>query len=320
MTLTVEMSEVEALRAEIRALKEQLDNKTRIATRAMATYQQRALQMEENAAELRAANDEVHRINERLSDTLRMLELRDRTITNDLEQAQRFQQLILPDPPPSERVRFGVFYRPAELVGGDVYDIYERRNGEFRVFLADATGHGVQAALRTMLLKAEYDRVKEANSPEQTLTALNANIAKRYPGLEMQCSASCFDIVPGDNGRSRIRYATAAHPPMLVFKDRKATSLYQAGPFLGVVHAIELEPIELEIEAGTRVLIYSDGLEDQWNASQQEFGLDRVEAAIGDRERDLRAAVEHLINEWNLFLSGTSPDDDATLIAAECVS
>lgn len=321
MNATTEvMSDVEALRAEIRELKSQLEAKTRIATRAMATYQQRALQMEEHAAELRAKNDEVRRINDRLSDTLRTLEERDRLITNDLEQAQRFQELILPDPPESDRVCFSVFYRPAELVGGDVYDIFERRPGEFRVFLADATGHGVQAALRTMLLKAEYDRLKEANTPEQTLVALNANITANYPGLEMQCSASCFDIVLGVRGKARVRYATAAHPPLLVFRNgAPAAPLYQAGPFLGVVPRIELEPIDIEIDAGHRLLVYSDGLEEQWNASHQEFGLARVEAALGHRDCDLTAAVQRLVDDWTTFLAGNRPDDDATLIAAECL-
>jgi sigma-B regulation protein RsbU (phosphoserine phosphatase) len=313
-------NELETLRSEIRELRSQLEAKTRIATRAMATYQQSALQMEEHAAELRTANDEVRRINDRLSETLHTLEQRDRLITNDLEQAQRFQSLILPRPPESDRVKFGLFYRPAELVGGDVYDIYERRPGEFRIFLADATGHGVQAALRTMLLKAAYDRLKDASSPEQTLMALNENVTANYPGLEMQCSASCFDLVVGAGGKARVRYATAAHPPLLVFRNGVSTPLYQAGPFLGVVPKIELKPMDLELETGDRLLIYSDGLEEQWNGANQEFGLSRVETAIGDREHDLSTAVQRLIDDWTAFLGGNRPDDDATLIAAECVA
>lgn len=140
--------------------------------------------------------------------------------------------------------------------------------------------------------------------------ALNASITANYPGLEMQCSASCFDIVVGMRGKARIRYATAAHPPLLVFRNGTATS---AGPFLGVVPNIELEPIDLEIDAGQR------GLEEQWNPANQEFGMARVEAALGDRGRDLPAAVQRLVDEWTAFLGGSRPDDDATLIAAECL-
>jgi serine phosphatase RsbU (regulator of sigma subunit) len=310
--------DLETLQSELRDLRAQLDAKTRIATRALATYQQRALQMEEHAAELRAANEEIRRVNARLSETLRVLEQRDRHITNDLEQARRFQQRILPDPPAADRLAFAILYRPAELVGGDVYDIWERAPGTFRVFLADATGHGVQAALRTMILKAEYDRIKiDARGPEHALMALNTKISAVYPGLELQCTASCFDISVDGDGRGSVRYATAAHPPLLVIGDSAPKTVYQPSPFLGVVPDIALEPVEVELRRGDRVLIYSDGLEEQWNGNGQEFGIERVEAAIGDRDHRIDQAVQRLGADWDAFLAGSRPEDDATLIAVE---
>jgi serine phosphatase RsbU (regulator of sigma subunit) len=306
------------LAAELEELRAQLAAKTRIASRALATYQQRTLLMEEHAAELRAANEEVRRVNDRLSEALRVLEERDRRITDDLEQARRFQERILPAPPEADRLRFSVFYRPAELVGGDVYDIWERSPGHFRVFLADATGHGVQAALRTMLLKAEYDRIKiEAKAPEELLVALNGRIAAVYPGLELQCTASCLDVELGPEGSARVRYATAAHPPLLHVQRAQTVSVYQPGPFLGVVPHIELEQVELTLQAGERLLVYSDGLAEQWNAQGSEFGIERVEAALADRTVDLEAAVNRLIADWDAFLGGRTPDDDATLVGIE---
>lgn len=306
------------LEEQIKELRAQLDAKTRIATRALATYQQRALQMEEHAAELRAANDEIRRMNSRLSETLQTLEERDRRITSDLEQARRFQQRILPAPPESKHARAAVFYRPAELVGGDVYDVWERSRGVFRFFLADATGHGVQAALRTMLLKAEYDRCKlEALTPEQALMMLNAKIGAAYPGLEMQCTATCFDLITTGDGPARVRYATAAHPPLLVLHGNDVRSIYQPGPFIGVVPEIVLEPVEIELAPGDRILAYSDGLEEQWNAAGIEFGLERVTRALADRAVDITGAVDQLMGEWDDFLGTQRPDDDATLLAVE---
>jgi hypothetical protein len=54
-----------------------------------------------------------------------------------------------------------VQYYPMSEVGGDIYDITEIRPGCVRIFLADAAGHGVQAALVTMIIKGEYEKVKE---------------------------------------------------------------------------------------------------------------------------------------------------------------
>ena len=103
----------------------------------------------------------------------------------------------------------------------------------------------------------------------------------------------------------------------MIFRDGDCRSLYQAGPFLGVVSDIALEAIDVELAARSRVLLFSDGLEEQWNASDEEFGMARVEHAIGDSSRDLGGAVDHLVAEWTAFLSGKRPDDDATLIAIE---
>ena len=133
----------------------------------------------------------------------------------------------------------------------------------------------------------------------------------------MQCTAACFDLITTDGGPTRVRYATAAHPPLLVVSGGTARSVYQPGPFIGVVPDIQLEAVEFEIEPGDRLLAYSDGLEEQWNTDGHEFGLDRVANAIGDRGVDLQRSIDRLVAEWDDFLAGSRPDDDATMIAVE---
>ena len=77
-------------------------------------------------------------------------------INDDLGQARSFQRCILPQLPPSEALRFSALYLPAEMVGGDIYDVFTLGPRRYRLFLADATGHGVQASLRTMVLRTKY--------------------------------------------------------------------------------------------------------------------------------------------------------------------
>ena len=57
-------------------------------------------------------------------------------------------------------LRIRALYPPADLVGGDIYDVCEVGDGHYRIFVADTTGHGVQASLRTMVLKNEIHRLK----------------------------------------------------------------------------------------------------------------------------------------------------------------
>src|SRR5439155_7922786 len=130
---------------------------------------------------------------------------------------------------------FSAIYKPADMVGGDIYDVCElppkdKGHPRFRVFVADTTGHGVQASLRTMVLKTEYDRVKQQQGgPGDVLTQLNQTITRLYPGLEMRCSACCFDIETRADGTARVCYANAAHPPLLHVSAGKVDEIFASG-------------------------------------------------------------------------------------------
>jgi serine phosphatase RsbU (regulator of sigma subunit) len=306
---------MEQILDENRRLREQLEAKSRIATKALATYQQRVLQMEEHAAALAQANQESKLANERLQSALRHLEEKDRRITEDLQQAWSFQQRILPRLPPPGRLAFSVIYRPAELVGGDIFDVVQLGEGHFRVFIADATGHGVQAALRTMILKSEYDRIKdEHGTPESLMAALNRRLTSLFPQLELQCSGACFDLRLGAPGEALLRYATAAHPPLLHISADGAREIYQAGPFLGVIDPIALEPVEVQLRAGDRLFAYSDGLIEQWGRSEQAFGVERVLATLSAEGQGLDESLARLMGELEQFLAGEDLADDATVV------
>ncbi len=303
---------IEDLLDENRRLREALDQKAKVAAKALAAQQRRVLEMEEYAAELHSANERVSQMNAQLQAALRVLEERDRRLSEDLEQARSFQQRMLPRPPASERVRFAVAYRPAEVVGGDLYSVSSLGGGGFRVFIADLIGHGVQAALRTMILKSEYDRVRDAASPRQVLELLNRQIVSVYPGLELHCSAACFDVRPGSD---EVAYATAAHPPLLHVRGGEARQVYLPAPFLGVLADARFPEETLPVRAGDRLFTYSDGLVEEWVA-EEEFGLERAVRALAG-EGDLDAVVARAVAELERFVGEGDVSDDVTVVAAE---
>jgi phosphoserine phosphatase RsbU/P len=99
-----------------------------------------------------------------------------------------------------------VRWLPLGVVSGDFYDFVELPGGVVRVLVADATGHGVQAALRTMVIKTAYDAIKfSAASPSQCLRELNEALLGAYPSLEAKTDAVCVDLVRERDGRLRVR-------------------------------------------------------------------------------------------------------------------
>ncbi len=269
-------------------------------------------------AKLLQAEREIRERNRQLAETLHTLEERDYAIQEDLEQAQGFQRSLLTILPKSVSLQFASLYLPAEKVGGDIYDVSEISPDVFRLFLADTTGHGVQASLRTMVLKTTYDRIKlDAPDPASALYALNQSLCGNFPGLELMCTASCVDI----SARTGVvRYANCGQVPILLLQDRLVQELYQPGPFLGMSSEIELVSQELELPIGGRMLISTDGLYEQRNRSGEELGVGNVGRIVATAPR-LADALIQLTQEVNRYAQAPSEqNDDITVLAIERTS
>ena len=266
---------------------------------------------------IRSAEREKAAANARLQETVRILAEKDERIQEDLEQAWAFQQSILPRLPSTNDLRFRVVFRPTERVGGDIYDVCEIAPGRFRIFLADTPGHGVQASLRTMILKSEYDRLKRAAAdPAALLRELNEALCSGYQNLELMCSACCLDLVLDGADGGRGLYANCAHVPVSRMADGEITELYNEGPFLGLMPQIALVAKEFPLARGDRLLLYTDGLSEQRDSAGQEFGV-RFAAELLLATPDLEGAVDAIMSRFQDFVGGGDPQDDVTLIAIE---
>ena len=270
-----------------------------------------------NISRQKETEEELQRLNESLSGTLRVLEERNLHIREDLEEARGFQQLILPTMPSDPRLGFAALFRPTSEVGGDIYDVFEISPGTFRIFIADARGPGVQAALRTMLLKSEYERVRrDATNPAQVLEQLNQRICKRYPGMHLQCTAACVDIALDDRGGARVTYAAAANPPFLHITAAGTNELILAGPHLGVLPEITIDSAEVRLARGERFLVYTDGLYEQAGANGEMYGVDRM---LSDMtiEVPLDEVPARVLSAVETFAGSDQLVDDVTFVVVE---
>ena len=279
--------------------------------RALARNLER--KVEERTRQLARANQDV-------TEAFRALAEKDALLHEDLLQAQAFQQRILPRLPEARDgdIVFHALYQPAEIVGGDVYDVCEIGARSFRVFVADTTGHGVQASLRTMVLKTEYDRIKLAHDrADGALTELNRKIATMYPGLEMRCSACCFDVTLLPEGGARVDYASAAHPPLLHVSGGEVTEVSARGTFVGIADDVTFTAVTLPMRPGDMLLAYTDGIYEQEDAGGSPFGLERVEALLATPGLHADRALATIDAELRAFAGARARDDDMLMIAIE---
>lgn len=185
----------------------------------------------------------------------------------ELASAASIQRDYLPRKLPTiDGIDMGIVYRPASYVSGDIYDIIELDEHHTGFFLADAVGHGVPAALMTMVItqglhktegKGEQLRIVE---PAEALRRLN-NTMTKHAGDQARFATAAYAI--HDKRTNTIRVAGAGHPPALLVRSGtcEVEQVESQGPLLGVFPDVEFEQTEHQLQPGDVFIIYSDGFE-----------------------------------------------------------
>lgn len=184
----------------------------------------------------------------------------------ELQLAAMVQREMLPRSVPSlGGVSFAAMWRPANYVSGDIYDICQLDDEHIGVFITDAVGHGVPAALMTMIISRSLHMtetkagVTKIIEPSRVLSRLNSELLMRQ-GQTTRFATGIYAVV---NCRTRhCTLAGAGHPPPLLLRADGGEQLLETnGGLLGVFSDETYDQIELELHDGDRMLLYSDGFE-----------------------------------------------------------
>jgi len=265
-------------------------------------------------------HDKIRQIDDILLERDRLLQSRDE-VQQGLKLAFQLQQHFLPKRPPEYNgLQISTHYSPALEVGGDFYDFLEFAPGRFGIFMADITGHGIQAALITTLLKflfSEY--APEATEPSDILVQMNRILYEILPPslfvaamvviLDMQ-TKSCHVV---NNG---LPYPTVLHRC-----SGKVERLMANGLVLGVT-GDELfttgHEVDCELNGGDCLFFCTDGLTETEDQQERQFEHEALCRVILEN-RDLSAAEigEKLIAAAAEFRKRSERRDDVALLSLE---
>lgn len=242
-------------------------------------------------------------------------------MSRDMESARNVQSVMIPGEIPGHpTVDTAVWLRPMAAVGGDCVTYPADPEGRMLFFLGDVAGHGVSAALFTVLLKYLADRRGEYynGDPRHFLNEVNRALGRRIPdgfvtGLagHFEETASGVDLV----------VANAGHPGLLVLRRNEGlVERVQLSP--GAVLGLGLEAASaadrIPLLAGDRVYLFTDGLVEACNRAGEEFGIDRVlSSAESTGEYELHAALQSLATAAARHRQGLPQQDDVTILGFE---
>ncbi len=211
---------------------------------------------------LEVSNAQLREKVEQLESVCELLQRQADVIDEDLRRANRIQRSLLPSiAPVSKRYAFNGFYRPCRNVGGDLYDVMRLPDGRIAFYVADAAGHGVAAAMLSVLFKHRlrvFDEQKKWRMPAQVLADINAVVMAECAGRGLFLTV-VYGVLDSDTGDAVL--ASAGHPPVVVHRRRGGTEqLGHTGPALGLQADPSFGEHRVRFGDGDRLLLYTDGV------------------------------------------------------------
>jgi serine phosphatase RsbU (regulator of sigma subunit)/catechol 2,3-dioxygenase-like lactoylglutathione lyase family enzyme len=207
---------------------------------------------------------------------------------------------------------------PARAVGGDYFDFLDLGLERLALVLGDIAGKGMAGALLMANLQASLRSqcVSAIDQPEQFMSSVNKQL---FDNTESSAYATLFFSVFSPHS-GRLRYANCGHLPALVLRaDGSVERLDATCTVVGLFSDWECALAETALNQGDVLALYTDGVTESFNPSDEEFGEDRlVEAIRRNSGRTAKELVAAIVEEV-LGFSGREQFDDITLIVAKRV-
>lgn len=259
-------------------------------------------------ARVRAAVEREHALGSQLRNAYSVLD-------REVEKAGVLQRELLLDKPLDIRgFTTRVLYATSTRAGGDLYDLLPLGDGRVGIMIADASGHGVSAAVLmgiTLVLTRTFSEA--AAEPIDVLERINRRLCRTLPSGSFV--TACYAVLDPADGR--LVYALAGHDPPLVHRaatGRIEQLAVRGGPPLGIDLAFPRESGSTVLEPGDTLVSYTDGLTEAMDPASEMFGLGRLVAALEAEASSADERMEAVLRSVREFTAGTEFQDDVTLL------
>lgn len=239
---------------------------------------------------------------------------------HELEIAREIQAALIPTAVPEPAgYQVAVHYKSASQVGGDYLDVIPIDPNNIAIVMADVSGKGVPGLVVMAMLKIMVTTlVTRRTLPVSLIRQLNTSMRKNLkPNMFVTFFIAYLNARTG-----RLVYSNAGHNPLVIFDPaRKRCEFHKmAGPPLGIFPPtefdLEIEEYEIQMEPGTLILQYTDGLNESMNKNGEQFSLNRI---LSECKRNAvsgaKTLVPCLIDAEGKFRGDSPPADDVAILA-----
>lgn len=204
---------------------------------------------------------------------------------------------------------------PAKEVSGDFYDFFAIDENRYAVVMADVSGKGITAALYMMSAKMIIKNMLQAGYPlEEAINKANRGLYDSHA----QCMFVTAFIGILDIASGKLQYISAGHCPPL----HKTKNGYE---FVNVVQNLVLgasahylyKSSVLNLKAGERIFLYTDGVTEAQTSTNKMFGEERLKKSLNKNSLSLSDTLNGVHKDIQRFVRGAPQFDDITMLILE---
>ena len=260
-------------------------------------------------------------VNRSIEEITRMTQEKQRLAT-ELDLATKIQRGVLPKGYPAfpDCKNFDLFalMDPAKEVGGDLYDYHMLDDDHLMITVGDVSGKGVPAALFMMIVKTLLaTHAKQGLSPAKIFETTNSQLCKNnVMDMFVTCWLGILTL-----SKRELCYVNAGHPFPVLLRDGQA-SFIDSKPnlMLAGMDGITYQEYSIKLKKGDSLLIYTDGVTEATDKTEQLFGEPRlIEAVRNCNDLDAPLLIKKVRTTIDLFAGGAEQFDDITMLAVRLI-
>jgi len=232
---------------------------------------------------------------------------------NELHIAREIQMAMIPKtfPPFPERkdLDLAAAIIPAKEVGGDLYDFFIRDEKLF-FCIGDVSGKGIPASLVMAVTRSLFRAMSaHEDSPAKIIASMNNSVSETNES-NMFVTFFCGVL---DLNAGRLRYCNAGHNPPMILTDAIRMLPVEPNLPLGILSGMDFIEQETPFLYDDALFLYTDGLSEAENATQEQFGEARIEQTLHGRKRS-QDHLENIKQQVSLFVGDAPQSDDLTML------
>jgi len=242
-------------------------------------------------------------------------------LDRDLESARRYVHSLIPAPLTEGPIRTEWVLLPSARLGGDVFGYHQLDARTFAIFLLDVSGHGTGAAMHavsvTNVLQRDAVPGLDMRDPAKVATHVNAMFQmSTHGGLYLTLWYGVYDL----ETRTLAYCSAGHHPSYLVAQAReRAIPLKTGNIMIGATSPFEFESSSVEVPAGSRLYVFSDGVFEIETKDGEQWGLDHVLPLIVEPPVQGMTEPERLLRAIRRHARSPDFEDDFTVLVATFV-